>query len=158
MPAKKTFREKLADPKDFPRIEPLPPGMQKQWGKGTIVIPRPDEVDAIMRRVPEGKLITINGIRELVAARHGATSGCPIVVGIFARIAAGAAGEDLVDGKQRVTPYWRTLLGDGRINPKYPGGIEGQAELLRSEGHTVTVRGKTARVQDLEAKLVRLAP
>ena len=42
-----------------------------------------------MRKVPKGKLITINQIREIVAKRHGATIACPIVTGILARIAAG---------------------------------------------------------------------
>lgn len=88
---RKTFREKLADDRDLPRVEPIPPGMQRQWGKGTVVIPRAREVDEIMRGVPRGKLITINRIREIVARRHGATIGCPIVTGIHARIAAGAA-------------------------------------------------------------------
>ena len=73
MSSRKTFREKLADDKDLPRVERISPGMAKQWGHGTIVIPAPSEVDAIMRRVPKGKLITINQIRELVARRHGAT-------------------------------------------------------------------------------------
>ena len=33
------------------------------------------EVDEIMKKVPRGKLITINQIREVVAKRHGATIG-----------------------------------------------------------------------------------
>jgi len=60
MSRRKTFRQKLTDDKDLPRVEPIPPGMRKQWGTGTIVIPAPREVDEIMRSVPRGKLITIN--------------------------------------------------------------------------------------------------
>jgi hypothetical protein len=73
MRKKKTFREKLAAETDLPRVEPIPAGMARQWGEGTIVIPAPREVDEIMRQVPKGKLITINQIREAVAHRHGAT-------------------------------------------------------------------------------------
>ena len=40
-----------------------------------MVIPAPMEVDEIMKKVPTGKLITINQIREIVAKRHGATFG-----------------------------------------------------------------------------------
>ena len=36
---KKTFREKLADAKDFPRVEPLTGGMKRRFGPGTIVLP-----------------------------------------------------------------------------------------------------------------------
>ena len=59
-----------------------------------MVIPSPREVDAIMKRVPAGKLITINEIRAVLARRHGATIGCPMTTGIFAWIAANAAEED----------------------------------------------------------------
>ncbi|MFQ5530246.1 MAG: hypothetical protein ACE5FP_07830 [Gemmatimonadota bacterium] len=91
MATRKTFREKLADQKDLPRVEPISPGMARKWGPGTIVIPAPREVDELMRRVPEGSLVTINEIRAAVAKRHGATIGCPMTTGILARIAAGAA-------------------------------------------------------------------
>jgi len=53
-----------------------------------------------------------------------ATIGCPITCGIFARIAAGAADENAKEGKQNITPYWRTLKAGGVINEKYPGGVE----------------------------------
>jgi len=73
------------------------------------VIPAPMEVDEIMRQVPEGKLITINEIRSILAKKHNATIGCPITTGIFAWIAANAAEEARMEGKKSITPYWRTL-------------------------------------------------
>ena len=81
--------------RDCPRSQPIGPTMQRQWGEGTVVVPAPREVDAIMKSVPEGKLITIQEIRAMVAERHGATIGCPLTVGIFAWIAAHAAEEDV---------------------------------------------------------------
>ncbi len=155
MSRRKTFREKLADDKDLPRVEAISPGMAKKWGQGTIVIPAPSEVNQIMRRVPKGKLITINQIREIVARRHGATIGCPITTGILARIAAGAAGEDEADGKKRITPYWRTLKVHGELNSKYPGGLFAQRARLRAEGHKVVARGKRLFVEDYERSLVK---
>lgn len=131
-------------------------GMARQWGEGTMVIPSPREVDEIMRKVPKGKLITINQIREIVARRHGATLGCPITTGIHARIAAGAAGEDEAEGKKRITPYWRTLKGEGEVNPKYPGGLRAQKRRLESEGHRVDTRGRRMVVCDQERSLVSL--
>lgn len=154
MSKRKTFREKLADNKDLPRVESISPGMEKQWGSGTIVIPAPREVDEIMRNVPKGKLITINQIRDIVAKRHGATIGCPITTGILARIAAGAAGEDEAQGKTSVTPYWRTLKAGGELNPKYPGGLGGQRIRLENEGHEVMAKGKRLFVRDFERSLV----
>ncbi|MDI6886895.1 MAG: hypothetical protein QMD22_11270, partial [archaeon] len=89
---RKSWREKLEDSKDFPRVEKVTPKMAGRWGTkpgDTVVIPAPKEVDKIMKSVSQGKLITINQIREIVAKKHKATIGCPITCGIFARIAAG---------------------------------------------------------------------
>ena len=57
---KKSWREKLADDKDLPRVVEITANMSQRWGTGTVVIPAPREVDEIMRSVPRGKLITIN--------------------------------------------------------------------------------------------------
>ncbi len=107
--------------------------------------------------MPEGKLITINQIREILARRHGATIACPIVTGILARVAGGGAGEDEAEGKQRITPYWRTLKSGGEVNAKYPGGIEDQSARLASEGHEVVARGKRFVVRSFERSLVDAA-
>ena len=72
---RKSWREKLHESKSLPFVEPIPPKMTRTWGTGTICVPAPLEVDEIMRSVPEGKLITVNQIREIVARRHGATIG-----------------------------------------------------------------------------------
>jgi len=72
---RKSWREKLADSKDFPRVVEITDKMSTRWGTGTVVIPAPMEVDEIMRQVPEGKLTTINQIREMLAKKHGASIG-----------------------------------------------------------------------------------
>ncbi len=143
MPRKKpTWREKLADDKGYPQTIQLSAEQSKRWGGGTMVIPAPREVDAIMRTVRKGRLISINEIRRQLAALHGANSACPITTGIFAWIAAHAADEAEQEGKRRVTPYWRTLKAKGELNPKYPGGIERLRTRLEAEGHVVVQRGK----------------
>src|SRR4030081_1712902 len=131
MAKRKTWREKLADDKDLPRVVPITGRMSKRWGSGTVAIPAPRDVDAIMKHVPAGKLITINEIRALVAREHGATIGCPITTGIFAWIAAHAAAEAAAAGETMITPYWRTLKSGGELNPKYPGGVADLKKRLR---------------------------
>ena len=42
------------------------------------------------------------------------------------------------------------------MNPKYPGGVEGQRDRLIAEGHRVDVRGHRAFVVDYERHLVTL--
>jgi len=131
-------------------VEPITPNMSARWGKGTVVIPSPKEVDALMRRVPRGRLTTINQIRSSLARRHRATIGCPITTGIFAWIAANAAEEAAAEGSRRITPYWRTLKEGGQLNEKYPGGIPALARHLRAEGHRIVKRGRKFFVAEFE--------
>jgi len=155
-PKKKSWTEKLADSKGLPRVEKITEKMSKRWGTGTVAIPAPMEVDEMMRKVPEGKLVTINEIRAALAKRYKATIGCPMTTGIFAWIAANAAEEQRQEGERDITPYWRTLKTGGEINPKYPGGVEGQKKLLEKEGHKVIQKGKKYVVVDYEKSLINL--
>jgi len=150
---KKTWREKLADDKDLPKICESTGKLSKRWGEGTFVIPAPREVDALMKKVPRGKLVTINELRAALARRHKTDFACPITTGIFSWIAAHAAAEAEAAGRKRITPYWRTLKSGGEINPKYPGGAEGVVRRLRAEGHKVISKGKRFLVADYAAAL-----
>ena len=154
MAKRKTWREKLHDSKGLPKVERITGKMSKRWGRGTVAIPAPREVNVIMKRVPRGKLITINEIRARIAKKHAATIGCPITTGIFAWIAAHAAAEAAADGAENITPYWRTLKSGGELNPKYPGGIEGLKQRLEAEGHRVVAKGKRFVVADYEECLI----
>ena len=137
----RSWREKLAESKDLPK---------------TMVIPSPAEVDEVMRRVPRGRLATINEVRACLAKKHGTDIACPMTTGIFAWIAAHAAEEARTAGEEDVTPYWRTLKTGGELNPKYPGGIPAVKKLLRAEGHQVVKKGSKFLVTDFESKLAAL--
>jgi len=156
MSKKKSWCEKLQDDKDLPKVEEITDKMSKRWGTGTLVIPAPREVDEIMKKVPEGNIVTINEIRAALAKKHNASIGCPITTGIFAWVAANAAEEQRQKGEKKITPYWRTLKSGGEINEKYPGGVEGQKKLLEKEGHKVIQKGNKYFVTDFEKALVKL--
>jgi alkylated DNA nucleotide flippase Atl1 len=156
LPERKSWSEKLQDNKGLPKVEKITDKMSKRWGTGTVVIPAPMEVNEIMRKVPEGKLVTINDIRATLAKKHGATIGCPITTGIFAWIAANAAGERREKGEKDITPYWRVLKTGGVINEKYPGGVEAQKKLLEKEGHRIVQKGKKHVVVDYEKSLAKI--
>ena len=144
MPTKrKTWREKLDDDKDLPKVIQLDAAAAKRWGGRTMVIPAPREVDALIRSVRKGSTATINDLRAALAKKHGTEATCPITTGIFSWIAANAAMEDEASGKKRVTPWWRVLKSDGKLNPKFPGGEEEHAKRLEAEGHQI-VRGRLA--------------
>jgi hypothetical protein len=156
MAHKKSWQEKLNDDKDLPKIGRVMGKMITKWGRGTMVVPAPREVDALMRKVPKGKLATINELRAGLAKKHRVHIACPITTGIFAWIAAHAAFEALDEGKKRVTPYWRTLKSGGELNLKYPGGAAALKRLLEAEGHRVVQKGQRFFVADYEKSLARL--
>ncbi len=161
MRTKKSWRQKLADSKDLPRVVTCDAKGKfgPRWGLkagDTLVIPAPKDVDALMKRVRKGKVTTINAIRAALARRHGTRAACPITTGIFASVAAHAADEARREGRKRITPYWRTLKTGGQLNPKYPGGLDAQRKLLESEGHRVLRKGKKLVVADYEHSLMTL--
>jgi hypothetical protein len=145
---RKSWRLKMDNP-DLPKLVAVPPRMQKRFGKGAMLLPSPREVDALIRTVPAGSLITISQIRQTLAHKYMADVTCPLVTGIFVRIAAEAAEEDAVAGKTEITPFWRVVKDDGSLNPKFPGGVERQEERLREEGHRIIAGSKKSprRVQ-----------
>jgi len=134
--------------------------MQARFGKGTMVIPKPLDVDALIRRVPRGKLVTIPQLREELARCSRVNVACPLCTGIFVRIAAEAAQEERRAGKKLVTPYWRVISSEGRLNPKFPGGVIQQRRMLSAEGHKMLrATGKKApEVADFHDALVKFQP
>ncbi len=156
MARRKTWREKLADDKDLPKVARIEGTLSRRWGSGTVVVPAPREVDAAMRKVPKGRIVTINEIRAHLARKHRATIGCPLTTGIFAWIAAHAADEAAADGIKRITPYWRTLKSGGELNPKFPGGVAALKTRLEAEGHRIVQKGRRFVVVDFEKVLFKL--
>lgn len=139
---KKTALEKLYDNHDLPKVVKIKDKQVKRWGKGTIVIPKPMDVNNIMKKVPKGKIITINEIRSKIAKKYKATIGCPICVGIFSNISAYAAEEEKTMGKKDITPWWWTVKTGNILNEKYPGGVLNQKRLLEKEGYQIIQKGK----------------
>jgi 6-O-methylguanine DNA methyltransferase, DNA binding domain len=150
-----SWREKLEKPQE-PKLVNVPPKMSR-FGSGTMLIPTPLLVDDVIRKVPKGKLVTVSEIRRKLAREFSADVTCPLTTGIFIRIAAEAAEEDRINGRKRVTPYWRVVKDDGSLNPKFPGGPAQQTSDLRAEGFTVVPNGKKAPVvKEFERRLFKL--
>lgn len=155
--SRKPWREKLEHPpKGLPKVVKGPPAWEKRFGGRRVLVPTPLLVDGLMRKVRRGKLVTVTQIRERLAKDFKADSTCSLTTGIFVRIAAEVAEEDLRMGKKQVTPYWRVLREGGCLNEKYPGGVKAQAAYLRKEGHTIESKGKKFVVKDFEKHIQKL--
>lgn len=53
-----SWRAKLEKPQP-PKLVEIPPKMTARFGHGKMLIPRPLDVDALMRRVGKGRLVTV---------------------------------------------------------------------------------------------------
>lgn len=153
---KKDFNAMLHDGKDMPKMQIITDKKSiEKYGGNKMYFAPPIAYDAIMKRIPKGKLITVGEIREYLARKNDADFTEPITAGIFVSIAAWASYQRTDDK----TPFWRTLKSNGELNAKYPGGVEEQKAKLEAEGHTVLARGSknvVFYVQDYQKSLYDL--
>lgn len=160
MAKKTTWIEKRDNPSgDVPKVVRVEGKMAGRWGASegaTCAIPAPKDIDEFLRKIPEGKIATINSIREMAAKKYKTEIGCPITSGIFSWIVANAAEEEREAGKKDITPWWRLLKGEGFLNEKYPGYPTLQKAALESEGHKIITRGKRLQVAEWENSLAKV--
>jgi len=135
----KDFQAMLQNSKDMPKIQTVSdPETIRRYGGGRMLLAPPLAYDALMKRIPTGKLTTAAELRAALAREADADFTDPMTAGIFIQIAAWASEQRGMDP----TPWWRTLKIGGELNPKYPGGAETQKERLESEGHTILCKGR----------------
>jgi hypothetical protein len=156
---RKTWRQKLEEVHpEHGKIVDVPPKMRNRFLDGKMLIPKPLDIDALIKRIPKGKLATVIQIRDKLAKDAKVNCCCPLTTGIFLRIVAEVAEDDLRKGKKDVTPYWRVVRADGSLNERFPGGVQAQASRLKEEGHAIdSNRGKKPpRVMNFEQSLQTL--
>ena len=105
----------------------LPPG-------ATIAIATPREISAYLRSIPRGKSRTMDQLRALLAKRHGADAACPLTTGIFCRIVAEVACEDLRMGVANAAPFWRLIDPNSPLAKKLSCGPEFIRQRRSAEG------------------------
>jgi alkylated DNA nucleotide flippase Atl1 len=142
---------KVLEQKPVKIVAKLPEGV-KNWAPpgGSMVVSSPGEVYELMRMVPAGKLISLDTLRDALAARHGTSIACPVSTAIFINVAAQAAEDWTQIGKPDNAAWWRTLKSGGVLNERYPGGVEVHRARLESKGHTVVQKGKKLVVEEWE--------
>ena len=136
---KKDFNAMMNEDKGMPKMQIITDeAVIKRYGGTKMYFAPPLDYDALMKRIPYGKIITTGAIRDYLAKQNGGDFTEPITAGAFISIAAWASEQRETD----LTPYWRTLKNKGEINPKYPGGVEAQIEKLEADGHSIVRRGR----------------
>jgi len=110
MAKRKSWQEKL----NINR-KPEVVGIQKSYAGipagAQVLVSTPREVAAFVRRIPAGRFVAPEQVRRRLAAKHNANAACPLATGIFLRIVAEAAWEQIQQGQDasEVTPFWRVI-------------------------------------------------
>lgn len=154
--SKKDFNAMLNNNKDMPKIQVIKDKKTiEKYGGAKMLLAPPSFYDNLIKKVPNGKLVTVNQIRKYLAKENNADFTDPMTAGIFINIVAWTSYQRSAD----ITPYWRVLKSDGELNKKYPEKIELQKQLLEEEGHVIIKKGtKNIKyyVQNFEDSLVEL--
>jgi len=130
-----------------PEVQILKESAGKSYPPGAMLIASPLEVGRVVAQIPQGNVMTLKTLREVLAARFRADYTCSLTTGIFLRILAEAAEEE---GSTASCPYWRVVRADGRLNEKLPGGERVQADRLAEEGIACRPCGKSGwKVENL---------
>ena len=152
---KKTWTEKFYNGKSH-EIIVADEKLAKAWGAGKMLIATPMLIDEVINTIPKGKVMTISQLRQILAHKFDANYTCPLTTGIFWRIVAEKAEEDRTIGKESITPYWRVVYDDGKMNDKLPGGTNSLAKKLAEEG--IELVEKKNKILVLQPILQSVAP
>lgn len=135
MPLRKTYTEMLNRPQ-APEVCVTDKAMMGIPAGVKMLIPTPLEMKAYMEKIPSGKAVEIGQLRNDLAQHHAADVCCPLTAGIFLRIVAEAALEDLERGKtlREITPFWRVIKPKDKVAKKLRCGPEFVAQRRVEEG------------------------
>lgn len=119
MSARKSWSEKLQQCK-APKVVIL----EKAWGGMSagdkMYISSPLELDAAIRLLPPGEVMSIADLRHHLADEHRCVGTCHLTTSIFIRIVAESAREQLDAGASPadVTPFWRVVAAGSPLAKK----------------------------------------
>jgi hypothetical protein len=116
-------------------------------GPGKMLLPSPATVAALIKRIPAYKLLTTDLLRKKLAEQFNVQGTCPVTT----KKALQTIANDMNDQ----VAYWRVIKQNGELNAIFPGGVEGQAALLRQEGFVIDTNAKVPKVKQFKASLVR---
>jgi len=104
-------------------------------------------VEALIKEIPQNKLITTELLRQELAARRHVQVTCPAATNKALKAIACESDSDVA--------YWRVIKKSGEMIALFPGGVIGHAAQLTAESFTIDTRGKTPKVTGFKERLVQ---
>lgn len=131
----KTWNQKLNNPRPA-EVETTTKAFAGIGVGATMLIPTPILVRDYVAAIPIGKSRTVDQMKRDLAAKFGAEVTCPLTTGIFIRIVAEAALEDLAQEKSldEITPFWRLIAPKDKVVLKLTCGKEFIEDRRAAEG------------------------
>jgi alkylated DNA nucleotide flippase Atl1 len=126
----------------------IPEGRLKFFGgAGKMLLPSPTTVAALIKKIPEHKLITTSLLCKALSERFKVRGTCPVTTQ--------KALQEIAYDSGNQCPYWRVVNATGGLIARFPGGVGGHAALLRKEGFAIDTKQKTPKVKEFSERLVR---
>ena len=135
----------MEPPEDL--IVDIPEERIKFFGNaGKMLLPGPATVAALIKKVPGHSLITTSLLCQELTDQFKVQGTCPVTTQ--------KALQAIANDASRKVAYWRVIRANGGLMSGFPGGVEGQAALLKKEGFAMDRRGKIPKVKDFQKSLV----
>lgn len=139
----------MRDPLRKDEIVKVSDNMARYYGPDArMLLPCPATVEAVVKKVPAHQLITIDLLREKLAAQFGVETTCPFNTKLCLATIA--------NRPHTKTAYWRVVRANGELLPYFPQGVKGHAAKLKNEGFAITTKGKALKVKNLSENLAHL--
>ena len=136
--AKKTWEEKLADPRPA-EVKVAPKDFADIKAGQKMLLTTPRHIDEYVQGIPPGTSLSMKQLRAGLAEDAGAEIACPVVTGISLRTVAEVVNAQLEAGvkPKQVTPVWRVLSPGATALKKLEAGGKRMLELRKAEGLAV---------------------
>ena len=123
---KKSWLEKLNDLSKKPEVKKVEKDFADIPAGAKMLIATPQIINDYVKNIPKEKSVSLQTMRKDLALEYGAEYTCPVTSGIFLRIVAEAAHEQLQQGKSlaAITPFWRIIQTSSPLNKKLSFGSD----------------------------------
>lgn len=106
---------------------------------GKMLLPSPATIEALIKKIPEHRLVTTDLLRKMLTDQFNVQGTCPVTTK--------KALQTVAHNSSNQVAYWRVIKKNGELITSFPGGLEGHAALLRKEGFTIDTKGKQPKIK-----------
>ena len=127
----------------------IPVKMERFYGKGKMLHPSIDDVEALLKMVPKGKITTIEALAKRLAQNFGTDVTCPMRTGNAIKKISDRYVDESFDEQ---IPFWRVIRSNQQLIKSK--NYERSAAQIETEGFELTyLKSKEVKVSYSEDQL-----